>query len=89
VTGVRGASARGPVNRLLRGGGEPDRATGTVEWFDPREGGLIVLDDGRRLFVRRDQIDGRGSQSLTPKDRVRIALSEAGSGPVVSGVYRL
>lgn len=64
--------------------------SGTVEWFDPQQGvGLIVVDDGRTFSVRRDQIDGGGSQSLTPNDRVQFAVLDADSGPVVSGVYRL
>ena len=90
MTGVRGRVGPRPGEQVAAGGEEPDSATGTVEWFDSREGvGLIVLDDGRRLSVRRDQIDDGGSQCLTPKARVRFALSEVGSGPVVSGVYRL
>ncbi|MFR9805495.1 cold-shock protein [Pseudonocardia sp. RS010] len=65
-------------------------ATGIVRWFDPQQGsGLIVLDDGREVPVRRDQIDGGGSQSLREGDRVEFDLHESGSGLVVSGVYRL
>ncbi|GAA4693982.1 hypothetical protein GCM10023215_34420 [Pseudonocardia yuanmonensis] len=65
-------------------------ATGTVEWFDPQQGtGLIVLDDGRKVPVRRVQIDGGGSQSLHPSDRVEFELRESPSGLVASGVYRL
>ncbi|GAA1838716.1 hypothetical protein GCM10009836_17160 [Pseudonocardia ailaonensis] len=65
-------------------------ATGTVSWFDPQQGsGLIVLDDGRVVPVRRAQIDGGGSQSLVAQDRVEFDLHEAASGLAVSGVHRL
>ncbi|MCE3551371.1 cold shock domain-containing protein [Pseudonocardia sp. RS11V-5] len=65
-------------------------ATGTVQWFDPRQGsGLIVLDDGREVTVRRAQIDGGGSQSLRASDRVEFDLHESESGLAVSGVFRL
>lgn len=65
-------------------------ATGVVRWFDPQRGtGLIVLDDGREVPVHRAQIDGGGSQSLSPHDRVQFDLHEAATGPVVSGVFRL
>ncbi|WP_433505833.1 cold-shock protein [Pseudonocardia halophobica] len=65
-------------------------ATGIVSWFDPERGtGLIVLDDGREVPVRRVQIDGGGSQSLHARDRVEFDLHESDSGLVVSGVYRL
>lgn len=65
-------------------------ATGIVRWFDPQRGtGLIVLDDGREVPVRRVQIDGGGSQSLHASNRVEFDLHESESGPVVSGVYRV
>jgi cold shock CspA family protein len=65
-------------------------ATGIVRWFDRQQGtGLIVLDDGREVPVRRAQIDGGGSQSLHANDRVQFDLHESESGLGVSGVYRL
>lgn len=65
-------------------------ATGTVRVVRPQQGvDLIVLDDGRRCSVRRDQLDGGGSNSLPPGGRVHFTLLDAESAPAVSGVYRL
>ncbi len=58
-----------------------ERETGTVKWFNPRNGyGFIIRDRGEDIFVHHTGISGTGYRKLRRGQRVEFSVVEGEKG---------
>ncbi|NOY05542.1 MAG: cold shock domain-containing protein [Chlorobi bacterium] len=58
-----------------------ERETGTVKWFNPRNGyGFIIRDMGEDIFVHHTGISGTGYRKLRRGQRVEFSVVEGEKG---------
>ena len=63
------------------GGGNDDRETGEVKWFNPNKGfGFITRNNGDEIFVHFRSIRGRGHRSLRQGQSVKFRTVEGDKG---------
>ncbi len=65
-------------------------ATGTVKWFDEKEGyGFITEDGGKDVFVHYSAIVGNGFRKLAEGEKVTFEIKEGAKGPQADQVQAI
>ncbi len=64
-----------------------EREIGTVKWFNATKGyGFIERENGKDVFVHKNEIAGDGYRSLEEGQRVELTVVEGQKGPQAQNV---
>lgn len=86
-SGKRPAAGKAPARPA---GGDSNRETGKVKWFNVSKGfGFITKDDGEEIFVHFRSIRGEGRRGLRDGQRVSFVVAQSDKGPQAEDVEGL